>query len=398
MRILYVTNLWSGFKDIIIHGHREAKGMPAFIKPLKSFIEKGNTVDFVIVSHEYSEKDLQIKVEWLKNSNFYFVDWYLQGIKRIFGVIKLYKKVKELIDLHNYDFVYGHGTVGVIGTYIAEKRGVANGLRLYGTFLYRELNKSKLSIFLKHPLEYLSYKTKKGFLLMTNDGTRGDKVFFKISNGKNKDFYFWLNGVDMKFNSICESHNRPGETVIFYPARIAKWKRQHLALDIIEEVVKQKPSFKLVFAGHISDQKYYRHLLEEIKKRRLERSVYIKKPLDKEELHSFYKKSLCVLSLYETSNLGNVLIEALSIGGIIITLDDGSTDGIIENGYNGFKVSNVSEATNVIIKLSENQALQTRIRNNAMISSREIFDDWEKRIEKEYKLIQEVVRKYEKEK
>ena len=49
MKILYVTPLWTGLKDILFNGFEEARGMPAFIKPLKELISRGHEVDLFLI-------------------------------------------------------------------------------------------------------------------------------------------------------------------------------------------------------------------------------------------------------------------------------------------------------------------------------------------------------------
>lgn len=68
------------------------------------------------------------------------------------------------------------GITSLIGKWVK----IPDFRRIYGTFLINEITDSKLSIFAKHPLEYLTFSTKGKGLLVTNDGTKGDLVFKKL--------------------------------------------------------------------------------------------------------------------------------------------------------------------------------------------------------------------------
>jgi hypothetical protein len=90
----------------------------------------------------------------------------------------LYNSISHVLKKERYDFVYGHGSIGSIANLIANKNRIPCAIRLYGTFLANKIySQSKISIFLHHPLEYLCFIIPKQFLLITNDGTRGDEVY-----------------------------------------------------------------------------------------------------------------------------------------------------------------------------------------------------------------------------
>lgn len=392
MRILYVTPLWSGLSDLLLKGKLAASGMPAFIQPLKILIELGHKVDFIIASPEKHFR-LNIQVDWLKNSSFYPEYWNLQGVRRISSVIRLYRRVKHAVSNERYDFIYGHGSQGVIANIVADRMGIPSAQRLYGTFLAQEvLTKHRYYTALKHPLEYLSYQYKKSFLLVTNDGTHGDVVYKHLNRGNRFKFCFWLNGVNSTSHNDdkCDDKNISfTEKFIFYPARIDSWKRQDLAVEALRYLHDMgHKDVKLYFAGHMNDFDYWGKIKSELARLKLTDAVEYLGPVSKRELYHAYCNAICVLSFYDISNLGNVFIEALEAGAIIVSLKDRSLDDIIMTGKNGFLVNDMKEAAVCINDLICNPLQCVNIANAAKETSQEYFMTWNDRAMKEIEQIE----------
>lgn len=395
MRILYVTPLWSGFRDIIMNRAEINKGMPAFINPLRRLNKFGHEVDLIIVGSGIYEKDLSISVEWLKKSRIILVDWNLNGYNKVLSLLKLFSIVNRTLKENKYDFVYGHGSIGSIANLVANLHGIPCGIRLYGTFLAAEINQtSKIRLALRHPLEYLAFKLAKEFLLITNDGTKGDKVYNYLTNGKaNYKFYFMLNGVDLYEHLNEEEVDQFlfKEPYVFYPARIAKWKRQDIALDIVKELHDRGLPMNLYFAGQITDRDYWNEIQDKVNIYGLNSFVTYLGAVDKKMMHYLYKHAVAVLSLYNYANLGNVVIEALMCGSVVLSLNDGSLDNVINNGQNGILVDSPNEAVDKILLLYENYDKSLKIRESARKSACQIFKDWDARAKEEIQIIEKAV-------
>jgi len=230
---------------------------------------------------------------------------------------------------------------------------------------------------------------------MTNDGTRGDSVYRQLASAKPQyDFYFLLNGVDKTaMNGLLAEYNGlerqiPRDRYLFYPARMVRWKRQHLALDVLW-LLDQKGyhDITLLFAGHISDQAYWAEIREEASRRNLSDRVCHLGVLSRNELFSYYQAALGVLSLYDFANLGNVTIEALCAGAIVIAWDDGSLNGVIESGVNGILINSPEQAAEHIVALIEDPQKARAMRNCAKAQAAKLFPSWEERSLMEVQLI-----------
>ena len=400
MRILYVMMLEPGFDDLLFEGLSEARGMPAFVRPLKKLFELGNQVDFVIGTATPNIKEmLNIGPPWLKSCRYHFVYWNSVGLQRVLSFYRMYRKVENVLRSSAYDFVYGHGTVGSIGCVLGSKHSIPCGLRLYGVVnLANELaNKPRIYTILRHPLQYLSFAGSKNFMIVTNDGTRGDLVYKSLARKASYNFHFLLNGVERipkrDFPKVNYKKKRDGLKVLFCPSRIEPRKQQHLAIEILERLhAIGHNDVYLYFAGHISDPDYWHDIQAILEKKRISNFVKYLGAIGKEQLLYNYQNSIATLSLCNFSNLGNVTIEALSSGANLIALNDGSLDGIIQNGVNGILIDSAQEGAERISDLIQCPDLSRAMREAAIRHSEKMFLTWGERINIEVQFIYQAVR------
>jgi glycosyltransferase involved in cell wall biosynthesis len=364
--------------------------MPAFVEPLKRLLEKGHQVDIVILSS--NELKLNIGPEWLKKVKIFRVDNW--SFTKLFPLYKIIRRGK-------YDFIYGQGSAAGWGNMAAILARKPCGVRFYGTFLTEHLNKSRWKMFSASPLEALTHNLPKTFMIITNDGTKGDLVnkYCQIFKKQRYAFKFWLNGVDktgLLKSKIDETIHiveqvglRNGNPFLFYPARYDSWKRQDLAIEILN-LLKSKgySEVQLLCCGHIHDQKYYQSLEKKIERYQLHDQVKLVEALPKSYLNLLFKKALSTFSLYNLSNLGNILIEAAISGAIIITRNDGTTDFLIKHNITGFTIESPEDAVDAIISLLTVPGKKETLSGSIQVLADSIFETWEERADKEISLIE----------
>lgn len=365
--------------------------MPAFVRPLRALVERGHHITIIAVAPDLPE-EATISADWLKKTSITFVTWDIRTPLAALGAItRLFRLILRETRKTKPDFVYGHGSLGTVALLAAILTGVPAAIRLYGTFLAEEITQrlgGKIRTFTKHPLEYLAYTLPKRFLLMTNDGTRGDKVFQWLGNDRST-FLFWTNGIDLPASTgdgAVSCYPRP---FALYPARVARWKQQHLALELVA-ILKDKYgiSLDILFAGHVSEDEYHEELQEQIRRDGLGDQVKFLGAVGPETLSMLYRQALCVLSFYRASNLGNVAIETLASGGVLIALDDGSLNACVENEVSGFLVPDMNGAAKVVSELSENAEVGVRVGKAAQRAAVGYFLPWKERVEREVELIE----------
>ena len=379
LKILYVTNFWSGFADVVNQGQEEPKGMPGFNLPLKKLIDNGVQVDFVVLSYEEQVKNNT--VSWLGDSRFYF----FKGLS-----LKNLNTLRKLISSKEYKFVYGQGAKPAFwANLFANIYNVACGVRLYGTFMGEFIGKNFVTAFLKHPYEFALYNMSKKFLLITDDGTKGDEVCNHFSIKKrNYDFYFWVNGIDIDYPASTEAGNSDlNSPYLFYPARFDRWKRQDMAIDILNILNRRGVNIKLLLCGHYYDKTYVEELRSKVKKYKLDDFVIIQESLPKSELYQKMVNSTAMLYCYDFSNFGNVFIESSSLGALNIVRNDDSCNRVITHGETGILFDSVENAAESIQAVIEKNIDSCKLRLNCKARASNLFSTWETRALSEVELI-----------
>lgn len=289
MRILYITPLYSGTENIIHKNNEDFTGLPPFVKTIQKLRTAGHKIDFIILGQQMKNNLNEQETEEI-----YYIDWNKKNPMNLFILIK---KIRELIKSNEYDFVYGHGSIGVISSIISNIYKVPSGQRLYGVYpILKNIqkNRSKLSLLLVQPLYYLSFKIKKNFLLITNDGTKGDLVNKKINDNHspNYKFYCWTNGVDEL--NYTEAMPNIDENFIFYPGRISNQKQQIKGLEVVEELKNRNINIKFYFAGKM-DSDYSDLVLQKVNEKELNDQVVFLGAASREEMAFLYKESLATV-------------------------------------------------------------------------------------------------------
>ena len=126
---------------------------------------------------------------------------------------------------------------------------------------------------------------------------------------------------------------------IFYPSRINKIKRQHLAIEAMKYT---KSDVKLAVAGDADTKEQLEYVESIIKKNNLGRKVrLIGRWISQEEKIELFANSLgCIFIPYDEDSYGYVSLEAYHSRKPVITCNDsGGTLEIVEDGLNGFVIS-----------------------------------------------------------
>lgn len=406
MKILYVNTPLPGFRECLFHGELEPNGLPSFNKPLKKLIHEGHTIDMILLYSYDVLEEFNIKAEWVKKINIIKVFPYRKElIKRLYDIKSIKSFINDILERENYDFVYGHGSATSIMNKVCKKNKVPFGQRIYGTFMWDQITKKGyINACLRHVFEYKAFHDKKYFLLVTNDGSKGDKVYKRINgSSQNYDFYFWINGVNKPQNVTDKEleifkENLVTKPFIFTVGRFDEWKRQEHSVTILKSLRDKGFDIHLYLAGpKVKDNEaYFNKVFNQIETLNLNEYVTYMGNIDAETISNMSRLAIASINLNDVCNLTNVFHELLSSGAIIITKDDGATSEFIKNKINGFMINNLDEAVRIIINLLEDKEYQNSIRCEALKTSSKLMCTWDERVEKEISLIREAVNSNEK--
>ena len=399
MKILYVTGMADPIKDLLV-GKKEDEITHAFqfFKPWHMLVQRGHQVDFVVASN-FNEK-IDIKVDWFSQDNIFAnvydppseAPWYLRIFRRLRRFIKLVYYTDKAIRANRYDFVYCKAFYeGFAGNLVANYHGIPCGMRAMGTTL--NLDFDKYGIFLtslKRPIEFITFKIKKDFFLMTDDGTGGDKVYeYWKPKRKKYDYLFWKTGIDFKtLDDLSVTVKKPEEPYLFFAARIEDWKRHDRVLRILRLLHDRGLLLHLYFAGSNQFKAHYNHLIKMVEDLGLQDFVHFMGPIKQDDLRFMAYHAVANPFMYDISNLSNVFCEIFSLGAVTIGINDGTLDDYIQHGQTGFIVQDEKEAANIVEAIMKGDFDVPTIRDQAVSCAREKMLGSQERFQKEVELIE----------
>lgn len=401
MKILYITPLFRGFEDVI-KGEKEAKGLPTFILPLKQLVEDGNTVDMILISNYKAE--LKCNVEWAEKINILRnINNDLTVKNKVIKATNMMKTlISEIIDIsraikrNKYDFVYCHSTAAVIGNILANRFKVPCGYRLYGTYkLYDEITKKgKVRAIFSNLKYFLIFRLKKQFLIITDDGSKGNKVYDAWAKKTDPyKFFFWINGVDVQpGNEIDTDYEIPKYPYIFMAGRVEAGKGQLHGVKVLKQLHEVKHKYHLILAGHLDDDIYINNMKTYIHRMNLDEYVHFLGPIERKNLKKLAYYARASILWQDVSNAGNVFYEMFSSGAIIVAHQDGSLKRFTTENEDIFMAKDEAEMADKIIEL-ETMKLEEQniIKDKAIMHSKKVLKNWNQRIEMELTQIYDLI-------
>ncbi len=383
--LLLISGIPTGMLDFFLKGEETYSGMPAFKEVFLSILndERVGKIHLNLFVDASQKNKINIpqayKTKVVIKEYFYDRSFPITSIisilRIIFGgiILGFSKKISGVMGFVSH----GAFAAGIIG-FITNCRNVR---RIYGTFLINEMHKSRFRMLIDHPFEYLSLNIPGGVCFITNDGTKGDLVFKKFGSSK-VNFKFLLNGIDPNISS--KSEKPPFELppkFLAYVARIDNWKSQHLLIEALILLDSEGIDFPITYIiGPVTDPQYYKNLLMTIEKNELSNKVKVITGLPSNQGHYFMANAYMTFSLYHTSNLGNVFLETLAQGGVMVAINDTNSLSFFPNStYYEIRNIDVIEIAAGIKELLNNEILRNNISKNAKEFSKLNLASWSDR-------------------
>lgn len=258
--------------------------------------------------------------------------------------------------------------------------------------------KNKIKAFIKFPFNIISMILPSDIVIMGNDGTRGREVLIQLGVSRKK-IKFWVNGTNQDVcvhgldkNYILKKYKLKKETkVILTVSRLEKWKRVDRAILAMKEVFKKNPKTILVIVGDGNDRERLENLSKSLN---LNKQIIFSGAIKHNNVKYFINNCDLLLSLYDYSNLCNPVLEALRCGKTIISIRDGSTDGILIHNYNSILIEKdkiKNELPSKIIEIFNHDELKDKITINAKKFSKKNILTWPERMDIEVKEINKIL-------
>ncbi len=383
--LILLPDIWSMGKG---------KGMPSIDKFLREVTKRNECIIFTTdqndIKNDYNDA-LVFQFNTIGNnvSNRYVryfisrVNFILINLKYFFYALKM--KFRP-------DVIYSASSVPSIASCVLSKIFNAKLIsRIYGTFLYEKIN-SKLDKFKKYE-ECFSFLIDADKYIITNDGTKGNIVAEHFGIDKNK-IEFLVNGVELNKSIICspdflkDRYGIPHDHLVaICVSRLSSWKRVDRIVSAFNKLVDAKISLIVFGDGDLSNS---------LQSQSRSDNVHFAGSVSSYEVHEAMVNSDIFISMYDYSNVGNPLLEALSYGMCIITLDTGGTRDFID-GKNGIIIDDKSELDIVnslereIRNLLDNHSLIIELSSHARMFANDNIKPWDFRINYEVEVLEALV-------
>jgi len=152
--------------------------------------------------------------------------------------------------------------------------------------------------------------------------------------------------------------------IILSVGRLCSWKGFETLIDIVPDLLKENPNFKLIIIGEGEKRK---SLEKKIKKLVLESNIKLTGRVLHKNIPLYFKSAEIFILNSEYEGLPHVVLEAMQAGVPIIVSDRGGNPEVVENNFNGFLVeyNNKEQIRRAIMNLHNDKELQkTFIRNS----------------------------------
>jgi len=380
----------------------EKMGAGSFYQTIKGYSDHGYTIDLITcarsdgldlpgINYHHCILDRLDRLGSIRKVGFLFrmIKWM------VFQVYATWKTVG--ISHKKPAAVYAYEHFGVPGAMLAGK--ILNTpvvTRFQGTVMKPRM--TNLLWRIRYWDQWIGLRARANLVIMANDGTQGDQVLsaFGVPTGSVR---FWMNGVNMPridytAHECAEMREQLGIEkdipVLLTVSRLVGWKRLDRIINAMPDILRKCPNVRLVVVGDGDSRQDYERLARQLN---LENVVIFVGAIRQSDVAQYLAIADIFVSLYDLSNVGNPLLEAMSAGKCIITINNGGTGSIIENDINGtlLERDELDDLSNQICKLLLDKERRLRLGRCAKEYALTHFQTWVQRMELEISEIERLL-------
>ncbi|WP_044210234.1 glycosyltransferase [Flammeovirga sp. OC4] len=395
------------------------KSIQVISKTPKAYLEKGWDVYYVVgrdtsINGDYYYEKV-IDIEGISTIRFNIplssvhsrfntplMKGIISRIRNILLILNLYIYGQKILKNNKIDILYGYEVYGVLAARLLLKLTKTNSkfvTRFQGVLYVKEwLRKNNKLRFISNWDVITALKTPNSDLcIMTNDGSQGVDVLNKL-NSKQKDKCLFLrNGVEKQYLLPQDLHETKlkhyEEYDNFYKfvsvSRLDTHKRVYRCINLIKSFKELFPEAKIIYT--IIGEGFERQNLENlVEKMQLKNEVRFIGAIPHTQVPLHFELNNIFLSMYDSTNVGNPLLEAMIHNKLIVTLNNGDTKDLIQDNFNGvlFNVNDdidlndndYKKISKKIYNILKNSTFLKEIKYNLKISSQEKLWSWNDRL------------------
>lgn len=267
-------------------------------------------------------------------------------IRRLLCIFLLFCKGYVFLRKNKVDIIYGYEPAGFVAARLLKKFGIIKNAKIVSRFqgvLYvKEWIRRKEKMRYLTNFDYLyALKAPSDLCIMTNDGSKGDWVLKQIRS-KQTNVCFWPNGVDnfsvseeevVNFNRENLSFSTPKVRLVSV-SRLDEHKRIDRGINIIEHIIKQIGYTNIHYT--IIGEGAHRLKLERlVESKGLGKYITFTGAVNHTYVKLYLYLSDFFISMYNSTNVGNPLLESIRLNKLIVTLNNGDTGSWVQHKING---------------------------------------------------------------
>lgn len=383
----------------------EKKGAQSLWYTLKGYADRGWHVIFLTSKNNRNDDNIgsnSIAIKRLNDSFFRKlsqrkkIGFFFRPLWWIYFQIGMFFLASKIVKDHEINLLYGYEIFGTpVARFLSLRFKIKMVTRFQGTILKPKMAKKLWK--LRHWHHYIGLKIPSDLIIMTNDGTEGDEVLSQL-NTDMKKVKFWMNGVDQEVYKpdydVLAFKNEKGLTpetkILLTVSRIEYWKRVDRIISALPEIVNNTSDVRLIIVGGGSEKENLEKL---VKKLALEKYVLFTGSISHDKVSDFLNSADIFVSLYDLSNLGNPLLEAMMCAKCIVTLNNGDTGDYIKNNHNGILLDkkNLNRLPGIISDLLLDDRKRANLGTNAREFAVSNFWSWEDRMDAEVKTVEKLI-------
>lgn len=399
--IVFLTHPWSNLTNLIRQGKLPA-GTASVYRIWQRCVKRGWDVHVVVLGDDPCPEKGWRTLE-LDGVHFYWVrptaealqQWCrakrLPLVRWVFTLmdwVKMWWIVRRVVPRADVYYAMRH-TFGLHAWVAARATGAKVVLRHYGTWLYDVWTNEAWFRLVKYIPSAVAIRCPADLVIMTNDGTCGDRVLktLRVPAGKCR---FWLNGVrkDLRLTDFDRRAEKAGLglhrdcNVLMTIGRLSDWKRQDRVIRALPRIVAEFPNTKYLLIGEGPERDRLDALSRELGMRE---HVVFTGAVANESLASYLNLADVYLQVNDCSNLSTTLIEALAAGCPCITRDVGATTDIIDAGENAILLSpgEAEDIAKAVLDLLRNPDKRLALGQRAYEDAMRRFQTWDERMDME---------------
>ena len=183
---------------------------------------------------------------------------------------------------------------------------------------------------------------------------------------------FYKEKIDIKkIRELKKKYNfSKRDFIAIFVGRIAEEKNVPFLIEVTENIIKEKPNFKLLIIGDGPDKENYENM---VKERNLEKNIIFTGKVAWEAIPIYYQLGDVFVSASQSETQGLTIIEAMAASLPALCIDDESFRNTVIDDLNGYLFKDKKECKEIILKLMNDKKLlenmQIGARNSAEMHS-----------------------------